>query len=240
MEPTNNRVKTILGILLAAFLLAGIVVLSVNITSITVSGNQHYEDEEIVSMLFPGKWDRNTCYAMIKDKTKDHIQIPFVEGYKLVFQGLNKVEVIIYEKSVVGYVSYMSSNMYFDKDGIIVESTDRQLTGIPQITGLDFGHIVLHQALPVENKTIFGEILNLTQILSTHEIAVDRIQYDSLGQAKLYIGTICVVLGNNTAMDGKISEMKDQLAVLEGESGTLYLDNYDESREGIRFSFIRE
>ena len=31
------------------------------------------------------------------------------------------MEVIIYEKSVVGYVSYMSSYMYFDKDGIIVE-----------------------------------------------------------------------------------------------------------------------
>ena len=46
----------------------------------------------------------------------------FVEDYKLVIKSLNRAEIIVYEKSVVGYVSHMSSYMYFDKDGIIVES----------------------------------------------------------------------------------------------------------------------
>ena len=57
---------------------------------------------------------------------------------------------MVFEKSVVGYVSYMSSYMYFDKDGIIVESSVEQLPGVPWITGLDFGHIILHQPLPVQ------------------------------------------------------------------------------------------
>ena len=49
------------------------------------------------------------------------------------------MEIIIYEKSIVGYVSYMSSYMYFDKDGIVVESSSSQLDGVPWVTGLDFG-----------------------------------------------------------------------------------------------------
>ena len=40
--------------------------------------------------------------------------------HKLVFQNPFHVQVIIHEKTVVGYVSYMSSFMYFDKDGYIL------------------------------------------------------------------------------------------------------------------------
>ena len=65
--------------------------------------------------------------------------------------------------------------MYFDKDGIIVESSSNKLPGIPWITGLKYGHIAPAPAPPVENNKIFDEILNLTQALSTHEITVDRI-----------------------------------------------------------------
>ena len=78
-----------------------------------------------------------------------HKTIPFVEDYKIVFRSPVNVEIITYEKSVVGYVSYMNSLMYFDKDGIIVESTNEKLEGIPMITGLRFGHIVLHKPLQV-------------------------------------------------------------------------------------------
>ena len=68
----------------------------------------------------------------------------------------------------------------------------RKLEGIPWVTGLKFGHIALHQPLPVENTRIFDEILNLTQLLSTHEITVDRIQYDTHGNASLILGDITV------------------------------------------------
>ena len=61
----------------------------------------------------------------------------------------------MYTKRAWWAVSYMSSYMYFDKDGIIVESSSQKLPGIPWITGLKFGHIVLYQKLPVESERGF-------------------------------------------------------------------------------------
>ena len=58
--------------------------------------------------------------------------------------------------------------MYFDRDGIIVESSGEKLEGVPWITGLDFGQIVLYKPLPVEDPDVFQEILNLTQQLSLY------------------------------------------------------------------------
>ena len=134
----------------------------------------------------------------------------------------------------------MSSYMYFDKDGIIVESSSSRLEGIPWITGLNFGQIVLNKPLPVENQQIFEQIMNLTQVLSIYEIKADQIKYDSSGNATLIIGDIDVYLGDNKDMNGKISELHDMLPELEGMSGTLYLDTYDENNSGMWYSFIKK
>lgn len=170
----------------------------------------------------PEKYDWNSTYCYLQDHVKDHQQIPFVEDYKLVFQNPFHVQVIIHEKTVVGYVSYMSSFMYFDKDGIVVESTNQKLDGIPCITGLKFGHIVLHQPLPVEEKSVFESILNVTQVLETYNLKVDKIQYNSKGEATLYMNDLEVALGDSKDISGKISELSDMMPELEGKKGILY------------------
>ena len=89
----------------------------------------------------------------------------------------------------------------------------------------------------MENETIFQEILNLTQILSIHELVVDRVQYNSLGEATLYMGDIEVLLGGNADLNGKIGELNDMVPQLEGRKGTLHLENYDETSQGAGFAF---
>lgn len=231
----KKKTGLIVGVILV--LVLAIVLVSVRITEISVTGNERYTDEQMTEILFPDQVSRIPIVCYLKDRFQEHETIPFVEDYKIVFQGLGKVEVIVYEKSVVGYVSYMSSYMYFDKDGIIVESANEKLPGIPWITGLKFGHIVLYQKLPVESDEIFREILNLTQILSVYELQVDKIKYNSFGEATLYMGEIEVILGNNESLNGKVAELNDMLPQLEGMSGVLYLDTYDETNTSAMYAF---
>lgn len=236
MEDTYRKRKIVLAAA-AALLLAAIVMLSFQIKTITVTGNQRYSQEQMIDTLFPDRMSYNAVYCYLKDRLRPHEKIPFVEDYRIVFQSPRKVEIIVYEKSVVGYVSYMSSYMYFDKDGIIVESANEQLEGIPQITGLKFGQIVLYQKLPVEQNDIFQEILNLTQILSVYDMKVDRIQYNSFGEAVLFMDGIEVQLGGNESLNGKIAELNDMLPLLAGRTGVLHLEDYDETNTTAGYSF---
>ena len=57
--------------------------------------------------------------------------------------------------------------MYFDKDGIVVETSEQRTPGIPQVAGLQFGYVVMNEKLPVENEEVFEDILDITQLLST-------------------------------------------------------------------------
>ena len=204
---------TAAALLVAAAFFVGLSLLQIN--TIHVSGNRQYTAERV----------------------RPHKSIPFVQDYKLVFRSPSDVEVIVYEKSVVGYVSYMNSRMYFDKDGIIVESTSETLPGVPKIAGLSFGHIVLHQPLPVEDISVFNEILNLTQVLSVNEIAVDEIRFNKEKEATLQIRSLKVELGSNSEMNGKLSELTDILRDYPDLSGTLYLDSYDESNANPMYRF---
>lgn len=232
-----------MGIAVAAFLLTVILLLSVRIRTVTVTGSTHYSQEQIEDMLFGGSWGKNPVYAYVSYRFKPRKAIPFVEDYKMVFHSPFHVEVILYEKSIVGYVSYMSSYMYFDRDGIIVESSPDKLPDVPLVTGLEFGHIVLYQPLPVENPKIFEEILNLTQQLSLYEIQVDKIRFAQDGKASLIIGQMEVILGGNNDLDGKISTLNDILTAqpqLQDIRGVLELENYTESNSKAGITFKRK
>ena len=226
-----------LGVILAIVLLIGILLFATQIKEIEVTGNQHYTEEQIIDLIFDEKWSKDSAYCYYENKFQEPKSIPFIEEYKVEFQSPSKVRVVVFEKSVVGYVSYMSSYMYFDKDGIIVESSVEQLPGIPWITGMEFGHIVLHQPLPVANQDIFDQILNLTQVLSVNGVRVDKINYNSFLEAELTIGDIIVELGNDDDLNGKVSELSDILPELTGLSGTLYLDSYDENNSNPMYTF---
>lgn len=236
----NFRIKkpgaAFLGIA-AIGLALGITAMSLNIRQVTVSGNMRYTQEQLTDIIFKTRADRNWLYCYVKDRFREHVQIPFVEDYRLVFHSPFEVEVIVHEKSVVGYVKYMSSCMYFDKDGIIVESTNEEVEGIPCIAGLEYGQIVLHKPLPVTDQAIFGQILILTQVLSTYDLGVHKIQYDRKGDATLYMDDLEVVLGDGSNIDGKVLRLSNMMPELEGLKGTLYLDTYDPSNNQMAYTF---
>lgn len=230
---------TLAGSLAAAALLL-IFVLFVRISEVEVSGNIRYTKEQMEEAVFDTNLSRNTVICYLRDRFRPHKTIPFVEDYKIVFRSLNRAEIIVYEKSVVGYVSYMSSMIYFDKDGVVVESTSERLPGIPMINGLEFGHIVLHRPLPVEDPQIFSELLNLTQILEINEITVDQIEFTRSRRMRCSIGTLLVELGDNAQMNGKIGELRSILKEYPDLDGTLYLDTYDESNLSPMFRFEKK
>lgn len=234
----KRRIGIWIGIVCIAAAVA--LVLSVKINTVTVTGNSRYTTEEIDELLFQGKWSRNSVSCYFKNRFMDHEIIPFVEDYKIIFNSPTEVEVMVYEKSVVGFVTYMGSNMYFDKDGIIVESTNESLEGVPWITGLRFGNIILHESLPVENPKIFENILNLTQLLSVYKIGVDKIQYSSNQTAVLFMDEVEVKLGDSSNIDGKISTLNDIITSVPEfleKSGILYLDSYDETNDRTAYTF---
>lgn len=205
------------------------------IKNVTVDGNVHYTDEEIMDIVMEGTFGDNSLYLSLKYKNKGVKDIPFVQTMDVEILSPDTIRITVYEKSLAGYVEYLGRYMYFDKDGIIVESSENKTAGIPQVTGLDFDYIVMYQQLPVEEKAVFETILDMTQLLNKYELSADRLYFSKDHEMTIYFGEVRAAVGNGSNIDEKVMFLQSVLNDLEGKSGTLHLENYTEDMKNVTF-----
>ncbi len=223
-------------ILLIALLSAGIYIYkNYTVVNTYVDGNTHYTDQEIMDMVMDGRFGHNSIYLSFKYRDKAITGIPFVEKMDVEVVSPDTIKINVYEKAVAGYVKYLDRYIYFDRDGIVVETSSEPSEGVPLVLGLDFDYVVLHEKLPVADDNIFAEILDVTQVLTKYNLDADKIFFDSEFHIYIYFDSVEVSLGTNENIDEKIIQLQYILPKLEGKSGILEMSDYDANTQNITF-----
>ncbi len=201
------------------------------VRTVYVEGNIHYTEEEIKALVMEGMFGDNSLYLSMKYKNRGVTDVPFVDAMDVNILTPDTIKITVYEKALAGYVKYMGTYVYFDKDGYVVESSAIRTAGIPQVTGLSFDYIVLGKPLPVqgEHAEVFGTILDLTKLLNKYELMADRIYFHPDAQITLYFGSVKAALGNEAArLEDKLMRLPQMLPGLEGKAGTIQMESYNE------------
>lgn len=223
----------ILAVLTAGYMY---IVNNYTVTTIYVEGNVHYTNEEIIDMVMDGRFGDNSLFLAMKYKDKGVEDVPFIQSMDVTIESEDTIRIMVYEKALAGYVSYLGQYVYFDKDGIVVETSTEETEGIPQVTGLQFDHVILHEPLPVEKPEVFSEVLNITQQLDKYSMSADRIYFDSNYQITLVFGDARVALGSDDYVDEKIMKLQYILPDLAGKKGTLDMREYSEDTRSYSFN----
>lgn len=214
----------------------GYIVRNYTVTTIYVEGNVHYTNEEIIEMVMNGKFGSNSLFLAMKYKDRGIENVPFIQAMDVAIEAKDTIRITVYEKALAGYVSYLGQYIYFDKDGIVVETSTEKTTGIPQVTGLQFDHVILHEVLPVDKPEVFDEVLSITQQLDRYSMTADRIYFDSNYQVTLMFGDARVALGDDGYIDEKIMKLQYILPDLIGKKGTLDMREYSEDTKSYSFN----
>ncbi len=155
----GGMLTVFLAVIAAVFIY---IIKNYTVTTIYVEGNIHYTNEEIIDMVMEGHYGNNSLLLSLVYKDKSITDIPFIEKMDVSVMDPNTIKIEVYEKALAGYVEYLERYMYFDKDGIVVESSYEKTDGVPMVAGLKFDYVVVHERLPVEDEAIFASILNIT------------------------------------------------------------------------------
>lgn len=199
------------------------------VSTVYVEGNVHYTEDEIKDIVMSGFLGDNSLYLSLKYRNKGIEGVPFVDTMDVKVLAPDTIKIIVYEKVLTGYVRFMDTYMYFDKDGYVVESSSIRTAGVPQVTGLKFDHVVVGQALPVEDKDIFNKILNVTKLLNKYELKADKLYFNRAGEVTVYFGEVKAALGGESlAMEDKLMLLPELLPSLEGKKGTLQMNTQSE------------
>lgn len=232
-----------IGIMIVVFLFLLLIVVGgylyiinqYKVTTVHVEGSVHYTNEEIIEMVMGGRFGDNSLFLSLKYRDKGIEDVPFIETMDVTIEAKDTIRITVYEKVLAGYIKYLGRYVYFDKDGIVVETSEEETAGIPQVTGLTFDHVILHEPLPVDKPALFDEILNISQQLAKYSLSADRIYFDSVNDVTLYFGNVKIALGENKDIDEKIMKLQYILPDLLGKSGTLNMREFSEDTKTYSF-----
>ncbi|MCR5627525.1 MAG: FtsQ-type POTRA domain-containing protein, partial [Lachnospiraceae bacterium] len=208
MKIRNKKVLLVL-IIIAVVLLALTAAFLIieerfRIEKVNVTGNERYSDDEIKEMVMSGRFSDNSLYLKLRSSKLDDESIPFIEKMDINIDDPNEITINVYEKAVAGCVSYLGQYIYFDKDGIVVESSPDRVEGVPFVTGIKFDKCVMNEYLPVENPEVFANVLVLTQLMEKYNIKTDRLYFDRNMNVTLYFDKARVLLGTMDNIDDKM------------------------------------
>lgn len=223
----------IISIIVAALIAAcAAVYFGFRTDKITYVGNSHYSNEEMTNRIFGNDTPNTVLYTLFGNKKKT---IPFIQKYDVEIQWPRGMYITVYEKAVIGYIRYMGCNMYFDKDGIVVESSTETFEKVPEIIGLKFNSIVLDSKLEVGDDEVFRHILDLTQSFDKYNLDVSKVYFDSSDNVILYIDEVKVYLGKSDDYTDKLFELKQMEPKFAGLKGSLYMQDYTKDSSSIIF-----
>ena len=112
----------VLILLTLVVLLVLFVFFGMKITTVHVEGTRMYSADEIKQSVFSRKYADNEFFFWIYQKMYGINTLPFVEEIDVSYDSLNTITLHVYDKKISGCIEYMGQYIYFDKDGIVLQS----------------------------------------------------------------------------------------------------------------------
>lgn len=237
----KRRKKILTGFLILLFLLAVLTVTVVKVFTVEkveVDGNKLYEDARIEEWVLNDDYSWNSLYVYLKYKFFETKEVPFIDTMEVTLESPHTLHVEVYEKGLLGYL-YMDSlaqNVYFDKDGIVVEISSDMIEGVPQITGLSCDEAVLYEKLDLKNEDTLKTLLNVTQTLKKYNLVPATIDCTSTSNMILtYDDRVTVLLGDTDTLTEKVVRLEKIMPDIEGMKGILHMEKWSPDTTDITF-----
>lgn len=234
----KKRVKIILFFLLFLCLsfLTGFIMFKMgafNVRHIEVRGNKQFSDVEISEHILSDRYCRYAPYIYLKYKLFKPKVMPFVADMDVKLTGLDTVRVDVKEKPIVAYAEHMESHLFFDCDGMIVESSDRTIPGIVRVEGLNFKSYKLYERPKLDNPVILDSLNGIVRKINKYDLKPTSLEINKRGEINLKFRELTVRLGMDEALDEKLSRVASIIPMLNDKKGILKLNAYRKTGDSI-------
>lgn len=227
--------RRIFRLLILAAVLGGAIYFAVGckLEHLEIRPGSFYSADEIERRLFTKGTDKYAYLFATRINRFWHEQIPFVEKVDVELVDKNSVIVYVYDKAVIGCVEHMGSYVYFDREGIAVDSTVSRREGIPLVTGLGFSEITMGDRLDLSDSTAFKTILNILLLLEKNGLTATDIDFGLRKDVTVHIDGNEFLLGTKGDYDVKINNIPQALAAMDDGKYRFDFKNYDNEHREI-------
>lgn len=222
-----KHIKIFGGVILTLLLLTAGVFYFLRITRIKVEGGEIYSDQEIISTAMSDQYSYHTLYFLAESRFGRVPCLPFVQEIDVEWKSPTSIILHVYDKTISGCVKYMGQYIYFDKDGVVLQSLSEPMDGVPVVTGIKFGKFTLNEAFEVKDDSLFDTIMNLSRLIKHYKVQVDQVKFEGKN-VTLYSGDVEVYLGQKDFYDDDLAALSSVLKKTnkKGLAGTINMENF--------------
>lgn len=207
-----------------------------HVREVDVIGNEFYSSEEIQKMVMSDSLGENSIYLTWKySQPEAAANLPFLSGVEVSMVNPYHIQIKVYEKSIVGYLMYSGSMVYFDKDGYVVEISEELRDGVPPFSGVAIGEPMVKEKLPVADEVFLRDIIEAADMIAQSGLEPLEVHYDEKQQLILYFRNNRVLMGDNSYLEEKLSNLWAMFSELEELDGTLHMENFTAGTSTIPF-----
>ncbi len=219
-------VLTIANISLAVLLLT-------HVQGIKVSGTKLSTEEEIKDWITQDPLTVNSLYTVFKYKFGSKELPVYLEDMTVSLSAPWELQVDVDEKDIIACVKYKKNYIQFDKDGLVLQITAEQPSGMPLIEGIPVRGAKQFEILNVKEEKVFSYVNNLILEVENSKLEPTRIAWKD-GSINLYFDEVCVELGKSN-YGIKLAELPPILEKVEGKKGVIRMEYFTQSGEKISF-----
>ena len=133
-KKNNGKLKIILISIFAVLVISVLTFLLVfHVKNVEVIGNTRYTESEIKSMALTEFYSSNSVLVSRLAGNQEITGIPFLNGFKIEKVSNNKIRIIVSEKQIIGYLKDGERDVFFDKDGTVVEIIEPKIVDGKQV-----------------------------------------------------------------------------------------------------------
>jgi cell division protein FtsQ len=228
-------INIFLGIVIFAVAAVILIYFFCKTDEVTMEGTDIYAKEDMEAYVLSDKYSDNAVYAVLINTFHPPRDIPFVEKVTVRLTSYHSIDILVQEKDMIGYIALTEGNYaYFDEDGNVVEISERVLSDKIPISGVLVESAEVGQKVALEEKQL-SFLTALLKALNKYDIPVAAGAFDEAGNLSVAYNNIWISVGDQTYLEEKIMRLPHILPQLEGQSGTLHLENWSEDNTDIVF-----
>ena len=231
-EYKKPRKRTVSGAILtfAVVVIAIVFLMSVflRISDISVEGNEHYTDEEIINAIDIEQGDNLFFFDRFAAISRVFAKLPYVEEVSLERQLPDKVIITVQECKALAYIAVGDENWTIDRScKVLGKATESELESIIGVEGLNPGTLLIGERLTSADgdEAIITFIADVLYQIQERNLAehIRRVDFTENLGAKMYYGTrFTVILGGTAEVNHKFAMLESVLEQLkEGDVGVI-------------------
>lgn len=240
-NPMQKRIRLIA--VSALLVLVFLFLVLFKLDNIEVVGNSRFSDEQIKNYCINESGFNNTLIYYLMHRKTVTDDVPLLDYVETVYVNRNTIQLVAHEKQAVGMYQVDDQMYCIDQEGMVIEIVsvdDSTSLGLSIINNLCSTAHEVGESIETDDKSVLYALQALKSTFEKYNMTAQSIDIgensDGNKTYTMHFGNITIPLGEDKLLEEKMKRVAAILPKLEGKSGTLHLEYFDDETENIVFN----